>query len=80
MKRLLAIVLLALAACKSHVPYRVTDLETGSVYHTKELRRGRTSGYVYLKDGKTGAEVTVRDSKVDEVSEEDYLLATGGAK
>ncbi len=77
MKRLLATLLLALAACRSHVPYRVTDLETGSVYHTRELRRGRTSGFLYLKDPGTGAQVTIRDSIVDEISEEDYLLATG---
>ena len=31
MKRLLATLLLALAACRSHVPYRVTDLESGAL-------------------------------------------------
>ena len=77
MKRLLAFALLALAGCRSDVPHRVTDLETGAVYHTKEMRRGRTSGFIYLTDPRTGAEVIVRDSIVDEISEEDYLLATG---
>jgi hypothetical protein len=79
MKRL-PLLLPLLVACKSHDPHRVTDLETGFVYHTKEMRRGLTSGYVYLKDGRTGAEVTVRASKVEEISEEDYRLATSAAK
>jgi uncharacterized protein YcfL len=73
----LPLILVLLAACRSHDPHRVTDLETGTVYHTKEMRRGLTSGHIYLKDAKTGAEVTVRESKVEEISEEDFRLATG---
>jgi hypothetical protein len=76
-KRLPLLVLALASSCKSDAPHRVTDLETSSVYHTKEMRRGLTSGYIYLKDARTGAEVTVRESKVEEISEEDFLLATG---
>jgi hypothetical protein len=76
-KRLALVLLPLLAACRSHDPHRVTDLETGFIHYTKDMRRGLTTGYVYLKDAKTGAEVTVRESRVEEISEDDFRIATG---
>lgn len=75
MRRLLLLLPL-LAACRSDEPHRVTDLTTGFVYYTRDMRKGLASGYIYLKDAKTGAEVTVRESKVEEISEDDFRLGT----
>jgi len=55
----------------------VTDLQTGHVYYTTHWRRGLTSGNIYLRDGKTGQEVTVQSSKIEKLSEEEYRRAIG---
>ncbi|HEX5136927.1 MAG TPA: hypothetical protein VFY93_08150 [Planctomycetota bacterium] len=76
MKRLLLVLPLLGAAC-GHAPSRVTDLENGNVYYTRDLRRGLTSGNVYLKEVKTGEQVVVHSSKIENLSEEDFRLAAG---
>ena len=72
MKRALAILLGLVASCTSHDPHRVTDLETGRVYYTKEMRRGLTSGKIRLTDAKTGKTVTIGSSKVEPIPEEEF--------
>jgi len=57
------LILLGVAACAGH-PSRVTDLATGRVYYTDHVRRGLTTGNVYFKDAKTGAEIWRYDPKV----------------
>ncbi|MFI5403366.1 MAG: hypothetical protein ACHQ1G_10545 [Planctomycetota bacterium] len=72
MKRALLPAVLLVAACASDEPHRVTDLESGRVYYTKDMRRGLTSGKIRLIDARTGAEVTVGSSKVERVPEEEF--------
>jgi hypothetical protein len=68
MKRALLLLPLLALSCVSHKPYRVTDLSTGQIYYTEHLRRGLTTGNVYLIELKTGAEVTLRSSKVEKLT------------
>jgi len=67
---LLAILLALVAACAGH-PSRVTDLTTGRVYYTDHVRRGLATGNVYFKDAKTGAEITLRSSEIQEITPEE---------
>lgn len=71
MKRAI-LLLLALPACTSDRPHRVTDLKTGRVYYTKHMKRGLASGKVYLVDATTGEEVTVGSSAISELTEEEF--------
>jgi hypothetical protein len=64
-----------LGACTSHDPHRVTDLSNGRVYYTKEMRRGLASGKVRLTDARTGQEVTIGSSEVQEIPEEEFARA-----
>ncbi len=73
MKRLAAIALLALAGfsvgCANY--YRVTDPTTGRVYYTQELQH-QNSGAAKLKDARTGGTVTVQNSEIEKISEEQF--------
>jgi len=73
----LAILLGLLASCAGH-PSRVTDLASTRVYYTKHIRRGLTTGNIYFKDAKTGAEVTLATSAIQEITEEEFAKAVGG--
>ncbi len=70
-------ILLGLGACASHEPHRVTDLDSGRVYYTRDMRRGLTSGEIRLVDAKTGKQVTVGSSEVQEIPEEEFARAVG---
>jgi hypothetical protein len=74
------LLLVLLAACVSHEPRRVTDLKTGRVYYTKHMRKGLTSGKLYIVDGKTGEEVTIGSSAVLEITEEEFAREVKAAK
>jgi hypothetical protein len=65
-------VLLALlfaVGCTSY--YKVTDLATEEVYYTTEVNP-KDSGAVQIKDGKSGAQVVLPSSKVEQITEEEY--------
>ena len=51
--------------------YEVTDPSTGKVYYTTSLDE-RSGGAVALRDANTGANVTVQNSEVRQISEEAY--------
>ena len=51
--------------------YQVTDPSTGKVYYTTSMKEQR-GGAVSLKDGRTGAEVTVQNSEVQTISKERF--------
>jgi hypothetical protein len=70
MKRTMTVLLLAfVAGCTSY--HKVTDLNTGKVYYTKDLER-KGSGSVQLKDGRTGATVVLPYSEAQKIKEDDY--------
>jgi len=71
MKRigLLAVACLMLAGCTSY--YRVTNLDTGKNYYTKQVST-KSSGAVVFKDSRTGEKVTLQTSKVTKINKEQY--------
>ncbi len=54
--------------------YEVTDLSTGSVYHTTSAmaERYEYSGALRFIDGSSNAEVTLLNSKVTPISKQEY--------
>ena len=72
MKKMMIITLLVLlfvAGCTSY--HKVTDLNSGKAYYTTEVKQ-KNSGAVEIKDGKSGATVTLPSSKVEQISEQEY--------
>lgn len=61
--------LATLAACTTY--YEVTDPTTSKVYYSTEIDRGR-AGSVTLTDTGSGAEVTLQNSEIKEVSKDVY--------
>lgn len=57
------------AGCTTY--YKVHDPTTGKDYFTTEVKQER-GGAATLKDDKTGRQVTVQNSEVEKVSEEQY--------
>ena len=78
MKRTPILAILGLvASCTSHNPHRVTDLESGRVYCTRDLRRGLSSGKIRLTDAKTGETLVIGSSKVEQIPEEEFAREVG---
>jgi hypothetical protein len=77
--RVAASLLLLLPACASH-PTRVTDLATGKIYYTKEIRRGLASGKVRFTDVRTGEERRIVSSKIERISQEELDAAIALSK
>ncbi len=76
MKRVISkewfIVVLVLAfasGCASY--YRVTDVQSGKEYYTKDIDTAR-NGAVKLKDARSGSVVTLQSSEVKEISSKEY--------
>jgi hypothetical protein len=67
---LLPAMLVALAGCASH--YVVRDPASGNTYYTRDVERAGDSGSVRFKDDATGASVTIQQSEVQKVSEDEY--------
>ncbi|MGI9290279.1 MAG: hypothetical protein ACR2QG_03260 [Gammaproteobacteria bacterium] len=61
-------VLATLAACTTY--YEVKDPTTDKVYYTKDLDIDK--GVATLTDSNTGAQVTIQNSEVKEVSKDTY--------
>ena len=59
--------LATLTACTTY--YEVTDPTTNKVYYSTEIDRGR-EGSVTLTDSGSGAEVTIQNSEIREVSKD----------
>jgi hypothetical protein len=55
--------------CASY--YKVTDPQSGKEYYTKEIN-SLSGGAVKLKDARSGSTVTLQNSQVKEISENDY--------
>jgi uncharacterized protein YxeA len=62
------LVLLFVVGCSY---YKVTDLATDEAYYTTEIKH-KDSGAVEIKDGKTGAQIVLPSSKVEQITEEEY--------
>jgi len=56
-------------ACASY--YKVMDPTSGTVYYTEKVDRG-SGGAVTFTDAKSGADVTIQNSEVKEISEKEF--------
>jgi hypothetical protein len=56
------------AACGSY--YKIADPVTGNLYYAEEVKREGSAAV--FKDGRTGSTVTLQNSEVSEISQEDY--------
>jgi len=56
-------------ACASY--YKVMDPTSGTVYYTEKVDRG-SGGAVTFTDSKSGADVTIQNSEVKEISEKEF--------
>ena len=61
--------LASVAACTTY--YEVTDPTTGRVYYSTDIE-DRKGGAVTLVDDRNGAEVTVQNSEIREISKDTY--------
>jgi len=70
MNLLLPAALLILSGCASH--YLVRDPASGNAYYTRDVDRIGDAGSVKFKDDATGANVTIQQSEVRKISEDEY--------
>jgi hypothetical protein len=57
------------SACATY--YKVRDPATGNIYYTEKVKR-ETGGAAAFKDARSGAEVTIQNSEVTEISKGEY--------
>lgn len=76
-KLMLLGVLAGLSACTTY--YKVTDPTSQKVYYTTEVDQQK-GGSVSLKDANSGAQVTIQNSEVVEISSDEYKTATAKPK
>jgi len=62
------------SGCASY--YRVTDPQSGNVYHTHNVHHSRRGGFVEFKDARTGEKVTLQSSQVVKVSKYEFDKGT----
>ena len=67
---MLPALLLILYGCGSH--YAVRDPESGSTYYTTDVDRTGDVGAIKFKDKATGSTVTIQQSEVHKISEDEY--------
>jgi hypothetical protein len=78
MKRLmgLALCVLLLFGCGGKTFYMVNDPYTKNVYYTEKLDK-LTSGAAAFTDAQTGKEVSIQNSEVKKITEEEFKAAVG---
>lgn len=59
-----------LAACAGY--YKVTDLQNGGTYYTRDVDDEGKAGAIRFKDARTGSVVTLPTSEVRRISEDRY--------
>ena len=70
-KKLVVIIIFAAfltAACGSY--YKIADPVTGNIYYSEKVEREGSA--VMFKDVRSGAQVTIQNSEISEISKKDY--------
>jgi len=70
-KNLLVILLFSgflATSCASY--YKVADPVTGNIYYTEEVKRQGSAAV--FKDARSGAQVTIQNSEISEVSKDEF--------
>jgi hypothetical protein len=64
---------LGIAGCGSY--YQVRDPASDSLYYTTDIEKKR-EGAITFKDAKSGADVTLQNSEVKEISKDEFKEST----
>jgi hypothetical protein len=75
---LFLVLLLILYGCGNH--YMVRDPASGATYYTTDVDRTGETGAVKFKDRATGSIVTIQQSEVRKISEDEYEAAVKRSK
>jgi len=67
---------LLVTACASY--YKVRDPGTGNTYYTEKVKK-ESGGAATFKDARSGAEVTIQNSEVTEISKGEYTAGISAA-
>ena len=70
---LIVLIALGLGGCTTY--YKVTDLTTQKQYYSTDVRQDH--GATTLKDGRTGSQVTIQNSEVKTITQEEYETMRG---
>lgn len=74
---LAVLVIFGLSACGSY--YKVIDPASDKTYYTKDIDE-KESGAIQIKDANTGSTVTLQNSEVTEINEEEFRANTNKEK
>ena len=66
------ILALAVAGCSSY--YKIADPASGKIYYSNEIQK--ESGSIEFKDANSGSTVTIQNSEVTEISQEEFKANT----
>ena len=77
MRRIMGLVLglLLLSGCAGY--WMVIDPATKNVYYTDDLEQDKSTGSVKFTDAKTGWEIRMPDSRIKEITKEQFEIAVG---
>ena len=75
--KICALGLISLAGCASY--YQVTDPASGKIFYTREVKR-ENGGAIRIRDAGTGDEVTLQNSQVKQVTQEEFETNRAGKK
>lgn len=78
MKRILLLALILLLPCCSGY-YRVHHPSSNTTFYTRKIQ-GKKSGAIEFEDASTGDDVTLSDSAIREISEEEFKAAVTAPK
>jgi hypothetical protein len=67
------VLFLSIIGCGSY--YKVVDPGTGKTYYTDKVKTQK-GGAIKLKDASTGAEVTIQNSEVTQISKKEFKANT----
>ena len=75
MKKLLLtlVLLVALSGCTSY--YEIKDPDSQNIYYTTNIKR-LGGGAIKIQDVKSGSEVTLQNSEISKISQEEYHAGT----
>ena len=63
---------LTISGCSSY--YKITDPGSGKIYYSDEIEK--EGGAIEFKDANSGSTVSIQNSEVSEISEEEYKANT----
>jgi len=66
--------------CSSTSYYKITDPASGNVYYTSDIKSDKNVGSVKFLDERSKSVVTLQNSEIKEISDEEYKAAMSAPK